>query len=315
MRTVQMSSQPEIPTSRATTASGRERARLPASAATTRTAAAVTAVPAGSRPEAIGRHFLSGWSRSFSRSAASLTRYTEPESVQNTANAPSAGHTEGVKSFWAKTSPAKTKRFLTHCRGRRETRIDVSTNPLQADEVGRARHVLRRVPGVEDEPGPTDDGGLVVPGVGRQNNDGVVGGDVSGPGDGVETDAVDRHRRHEGVVVRDEGALARQEIDDLERGRIARVGHVGLVSDAQREDAGIAYRAADVVEGVGHHLHDVGRHLGVDLVGERDEARLVPAQPHLPGKVVGIGGQAVTTEAGSRIERHEPERLGSGAAD
>src|SRR5213593_4742698 len=46
-----------------------------------------------------------------------------PDSAQKIANAATAVHAAPVKSRCEKTSPAKTNRFLTHCRGRIETTI------------------------------------------------------------------------------------------------------------------------------------------------------------------------------------------------
>src|SRR5712692_2394987 len=49
-----------------------------------------------------------------------------PDSAQKIANAASAVHTAPVNSRCEKTSPARTNRFFTHCRGRIETTIAVS---------------------------------------------------------------------------------------------------------------------------------------------------------------------------------------------
>src|SRR6266581_4240493 len=73
--------------------------------------------------------------------------------------------------------------------------------------------------------------------------------------------------------------------------------------------------APAIVERVGHHLHDVRGHLPVDLVGERDEARLIAREPHLPREVIRIGRQAVAPQARPRPEGHEAEGLGGGGRD
>src|SRR5437867_8132980 len=54
-------------------------------------------------------------------SATSLMRYTAPERPQKITKAARAGQTRGVSRFWEKMTAAKTKRFLTHWRGRSET--------------------------------------------------------------------------------------------------------------------------------------------------------------------------------------------------
>src|SRR5215472_11043897 len=53
------------------------------------------------------------------------------ERPQKMAKAARAGHTSGVSRFWEKMTPAKTKRFFTHCRGRieRTTAVTRFTSP------------------------------------------------------------------------------------------------------------------------------------------------------------------------------------------
>src|SRR5882672_10647514 len=82
-----------------------------------------------------------------------------PDSPQNTTNAATAVHTAGgVKSCWAKTRPPKTNRFLTHCRGRSETRTAVST-PVRLTAGSRASRSYPADGGAE---GGGDAVGLVV---------------------------------------------------------------------------------------------------------------------------------------------------------
>src|SRR5262245_23275560 len=61
-----------------------------------------------------------------------------------------AVHRSGVNSFWAKMTAANTKRFFTHCRGRRDTRsaanvlmrrpVAVTGRPVSPEAaIGRAR--------------------------------------------------------------------------------------------------------------------------------------------------------------------------------
>src|SRR5437762_43554 len=70
-----------------------------------------------------------------------------------------------------------------------------------------------------------------------------------------------------------------------------------------------------VAERVGDELHDVRRHPAVDLIGERDEARLVALEAQPPREVVRIGRQTMPTQPRPRVERHEAERLRGGGAD
>jgi hypothetical protein len=57
------------------------------------------------------------------------------------------------------------------------------------------------------------------------------------------------------------------------------------------------------------------RHRAVDLVGEVDEPRLEAVDPRLPGQVQGVDRDAVPTQPGPRVERHEAERLAAGGVD
>src|ERR687898_58072 len=50
-----------------------------------------------------------------------------PQKITKAATAIPAA--SGLKSCWPKTSPPKTNRFFTHCRGRSETRRAVSSHP------------------------------------------------------------------------------------------------------------------------------------------------------------------------------------------
>ena len=59
----------------------------------------------------------------------------------------------------------------------------------------------------------------------------------------------------------------------------------------------------------------MARHRAVDVVGERDEPRLEPVRAHLPRQVQRIDRDAVAADAGTGIERHEPEGLGGGGID
>ena len=66
----------------------------------------------------------------------------------------------------------------------------------------------------------------------------------------------------------------------------------------------------------GDPADDVVRHVLVDVVGELDEAEgLAGASSHAPRQVRGVDRQAVTAHARSRLETHEPVRLGGGRLD
>src|SRR5207249_11046743 len=83
----------------------------------------------------------------------------------------------------------------------------------------------------------------------------------------------------------------------------------------QHQDSRALQRSANVVEDLDHHGHDVPGHRAVDIVGQRDEARLVAVEAHLPGQVQGIDGNAVPANPWPGVERHEAEGLGGGSVD
>src|SRR5262249_36301982 len=70
----------------------------------------------------MGRRRLVGCRRSRAASATSLKRYIAPLRPQKIAKAATAVHRSGVSICWEKITPANTKRFLIHCRGRSDAR-------------------------------------------------------------------------------------------------------------------------------------------------------------------------------------------------
>ncbi len=59
-------------------------------------------------------------------------------------------------------------------------------------------------------------------------------------------------------------------------------------------------------------VHHVVRHAAVDVAGQLDEPRIEAALLRLPRQVERVDRNAVSAEAGARIERHESERLRPG---
>ena len=117
---------------------------------------------------------------------------------------------------------------------------------------------------------------------------------------------------NEGVVVFDFGAFLHEFFHQDERGGLPAVVYVRLVGQTEDEDSGAFNSFAFVVQGVRHFVDDVVRHGGVDFAGQLDEASVLFIFPGFPGKVKGIDGYAVSTEAGSGAERHETEGFGGG---
>src|SRR5207247_3403859 len=65
------------------------------------------------------------------------------------------------------------------------------------------------------------------------------------------------------------------------------------------------------VEGIDDFVDDGVRHRRVDMSGKLDEARLESLLFRLPGEIERVDRDAVAAEAGPRMKRPEPERLGS----
>lgn len=109
------------------------------------------------------------------------------------------------------------------------------------DVVAAAGDVAEGVAGVDDELGVVCDELIVVGGVMRGDEDGVVAGEgLGGEFDGLEAEvAVAAHfvRAWDvGVVVVDVGAELSESLDELEAGGLADVVDVGLVGEAEDED-------------------------------------------------------------------------------
>src|SRR5256885_2398272 len=93
--------------------------------------------------------------------------------------------------------------------------------------------------------------------------------------------------------------------EDLNRRGLSDVGHAPLVRHPEGQDLRAVDAAAPAVQRLGDELHDVRGHAPVDLVGPGDEAGPVAVQPHLPGQIAWIDGDAVTATAPPRGEPHD----------
>ena len=115
---------------------------------------------------------------------------------------------------------------------------------------------------------------------------------------------------HVRIVVGDLGAGVLEQPDQLDRRRLARVGDVRLVRDAEDEDLRAGERAlARVVQRLGDDRPAEVRHRLVDLPGELDELRVEAELARLPREVEGVDRDAVAAEPGAGLEGHEAERL------
>src|SRR5437868_7105517 len=84
-----------------------------------------------------------------------------PLSPQKITKAATARQTSGVNICWAKTTPAKTKRFLTHWRGRSDVRTAASILSRPTGGSHAAGHRAARSASVELG-GEGDEAGLVA---------------------------------------------------------------------------------------------------------------------------------------------------------
>ncbi len=126
---------------------------------------------------------------------------------------------------------------------------------------------------------------------------------------GGEVELLLGQRGHERVVIGHVGAAVAQKPDQLERRRLAQVADVALVRHAQHEHGAPGDRLAVAVQGPRDALGAVIGHVLVHLSGQLDELGREVELARLPGQVERVDRQAVPTQAGARLERHEPVGL------
>src|SRR5204863_5796750 len=98
-----------------------------------------------------------------------------------------------------------------------------------------------------------------------------------------------------------------QQLDQLERRRLAIVVDVGFVREAEDEDARAEDALAVAVDRLHDPVDDVARHRRVHFAGELDEARPRAELRGAPGEIKRIERNAVTAEARAGIKGHEAE--------
>src|SRR6266581_6483925 len=182
---------------------------------------------------------------------------------------------------------------------------------LQPDDAaGWGWHPRGRVSGVDDEPGDLDDPPVIELRMVREDQYAVSRGKLLIRRlHGFQDGAAEGHRGDVGVRIRNVSPLVSELPEYLQGRRLTRVSDAALVGDPEREDPGAVQAAAGLVQGLGRQLDDIIGHGPVELVGQMDETRLVPVQTHLPGEVVGIDGDAMAPDAGTRVEGEEAEWL------
>ena len=95
-------------------------------------------------------------------------------------------------------------------------------------------------------------------------------------------ESVDLQRRHERVAVTQRRAPPMQQLEDIERRRLAHVADVLLVRHAEQVDLRSVDALLRRVERIGHPLDDELGHRAVDVAGQLDEAAFETALPRLP---------------------------------
>lgn len=111
------------------------------------------------------------------------------------------------------------------------------------------------------------------------------------------------------IVVVHRSAAFFEEVEERVGWRLPVIVHIGLVGQAEEEDAAAVYGLLHAVEGEHRLFHHVLRHGGVHLAGEFDEARVYAKLAGLPREVERVDRNAVSAEAGSGGELHEAKRL------
>src|SRR6266511_2745495 len=97
--------------------------------------------------------------------------------------APRAVQASGVSICWEKMTPAKTKRFLTHWRGRseaRRARAGPTPPPLQPDHMRLGAERPREVAHVEHEPRLADEPPRIELAMGGEHRHEIIGGQIGG---------------------------------------------------------------------------------------------------------------------------------------
>ncbi len=119
-----------------------------------------------------------------------------------------------------------------------------------------------------------------------------------------------------GIVHVDVGSEVKEFGDDASGGGFSGVVGVLFVGDAEDKDAAAVDRLLAVVEAELDPFGHMGGHVVVDLVGDFDKlGDGAEFSFELPGEIGGIDGKAVTADAWSGVEGHEPEGFGFGGVD
>jgi hypothetical protein len=112
------------------------------------------------------------------------------------------------------------------------------------------------------------------------------------------------------IVVGHQRTLFVEQVNDVERRKLAHIIDITLVGDAQRQHPTAFHRAPGVVQCILHLLHPIARHLGIDLACQIDKPRSVVQHFQFPRQVERIDRDTMPAQTRSRRKFHKPERLG-----
>src|SRR5262249_8286692 len=138
----------------------------------------------------------------------------------------------------------------------------------------------------------------------------VDGGKRGGQVRGEDHFVINTNGRDVGVAVGDHAAEALQQMNDIKGGGFTDIINVALVSHADHVDTGAIQSLVPGVQRVLDFFHYEVRHVAVDVAGKIDESGFDAGLTGFPGKIERIDGDAVATQSGARIKRHETEWLG-----
>src|SRR2546421_4426383 len=111
-------------------------------------------------------------------------------------------------------------------------------------------------------------------------------------------------------VVIDDHCFARQQrLDNIKGWRLTYIAHVAFVGYAQHKHSRTIEAATLLVERLADLIHDIVWHAAVDLRSQFDKASCVIERFELPGEIVRIDRNAVSSQARTRREGHEAEGL------
>src|SRR5947207_6848839 len=114
----------------------------------------------------------------------------------------------------------------------------------------------------------------------------------------------------ERIVVVGARSTSLDEFDELQRGALSHVVEILLVSESENENTCASQSLPKAtIDRLRKFRNDQMWHSRIDLTSKLDEASRDVVFARFPGEIEGVNRNAMAPQAGSRIERHEAERL------